>query len=75
MKKSVKQELRKKQRQFGFPTDGDALFADYSRNDGIGDGMDYNESLISGFVKSIWSFSDAQKRLIYEQLIKTGFTP
>lgn len=75
MKKSVEQELKKKQRQFGFSTDGDALFEDYSRNDGISPNADYNTSLISGLVKAVWSFSDSQKRLIYEQLIKSGFTP
>lgn len=74
MKQSVNQELRRKQRQLGF-LDGDALFAGYSRNDGINQNSDYNTSLISGLVKSVQSFSDSQKRLVYEQLIKSGFTP
>jgi len=74
MKQSVNQELNKKQKQLGFRS-GDALFDSYSRNDGIEPNTDYNTSLISGFLRSVPSFSDAQKRLIYEQLIKSGFTP
>jgi hypothetical protein len=74
MKKSAVQELSKKQKQFGFPA-GDALFGDCPRCDGINPNSDYLASLISGFLKSVASFSDAQKRLIYEHLIKSGFTP
>ena len=74
MKQSVNQELDKKRKRLGLPS-GDALFDDYSRCDGIDPNSDYLTTLISGFLKSIASFSDAQKRLIYEQLIKSGFTP
>lgn len=74
MKQSVNQELNKKQKQLGFCS-GDALFDSYSRNDGIDPNSDYLTSLISGFLKSVALFSEAQKRLIYEQLIKSGFTP
>ena len=74
MKKSAVQELSKKRKQLGFPA-GDALLGDYPRNDGINPNSDYLASLISGFLKSVASFSDAQKRLIYEQLIKSGFQP
>lgn len=74
MKQSVNQELNKKRKQLGLPS-GDALFGDYSRCDGIDPNSDYLTTLISGFLKSIALFSDAQKRLIYEQLIKSGFTP
>lgn len=75
MKKSIYQELSRRQKQLGFPGGSDALFGDYSRNDGIDTNGDYLTSLISGFLKAVASFSDAQKRLIYEQLIKSGFTP
>ncbi|MFO0052548.1 MAG: hypothetical protein ACK53Q_06335 [Dolichospermum sp.] len=74
MKKSVNQELNKRQKQLGFPS-GDALFKDYSRCDGINSNGDYNTSLISGLINALTSFSEPQKRLIYEQLIKSGFTP
>jgi len=74
MRKSAIKELNKKQKQFGFPL-GDALFGDYSRCDGINPNSDYQTSLISGVINAVSSFSDAQKRLIYEQLIKSGFTP
>lgn len=74
MKKSAVQELNKKQKQLGFGG-GDALFGDYPRCDGIDPNTDYTASLISGFLRAVSSFSDAQKRLIYEQLIKSGFTP
>jgi hypothetical protein len=72
--KSVNQELNKKQKRLGFLS-GDALFGDYPGNDGIDPNTDYTTSLISGFLRPVSSFSDAQKRLIYEQLIKSGFTP
>jgi hypothetical protein len=74
MKKSVYQELNSRQRQLGFPS-GDALFGDYSRCDGINPNTDYNTSLISGVLKALPTFQESQKRLIYEQLIKSGFTP
>jgi hypothetical protein len=74
MKQSVNQELNKKRKQLGLPS-GDALFSDYSRCDGIDPNSDYLTTSISGFLKSIALFSDPQKRLIYEQLIKSGFTP
>jgi hypothetical protein len=74
MKQSVNQELNKKRKQLGLPS-GDALFSDYSRCDGIDPNSDYLTTSISGFLESIALFSDAQKRLIYEQLIKSGFTP
>ena len=74
MKQSVNQELNKKRKQLGLPS-GDALFSDYSRCDGIDPNSDYLTTSISGFLKSIALFSDTQKRLIYEQLIKSGFTP
>jgi hypothetical protein len=74
MKKSAVQELNRRQKQLGF-CGGDALFGDYPRNDGINPNSDYLTSLISGFLKSVASFSDAQKRLIYEHLVKSGFTP
>ena len=74
MKQSVNQELNKKQKQLGFLS-GETLFEDYSRCDGIEPNSDYLTTLISGFLKSVASFSDAQKRLIYEHLIKSGFTP
>ena len=74
MKQSVNQELNKKQKQLGFLS-GETLFKDYSRCDGIEPNSDYLTTLISGFLKSVASFSDAQKRLIYEHLIKSGFTP
>lgn len=73
MKQSVNQELNKKQKQLGFLS-GETLFEDYSRCD-VEPNSDYLTTLISGFLKSVASFSDAQKRLIYEQLIKSGFTP
>ncbi len=74
MRKSAIKELNKKQKQLGFPL-GNALFGDYPRCDGINPNSDYQTSLISGVINEVSSFSDAQKRLIYEQLIKSGFTP
>jgi hypothetical protein len=74
MKQSVSVQLKNKQRQLGFPA-GDVLFGDYSRCDGIDPNTDYNTSLISGVLKALPTFQESQKRLIYEQLIKSGFTP
>ena len=74
MKKSVVKEINRKQKQLGFSS-GDALFGDYCRHEEVNPKEDYQSSLISGLINAVPSFSNAQKRLIYEQLIKSGFVP
>ncbi|MEH2138595.1 hypothetical protein [Nostoc sp.] len=73
---SAKQEVKEQGRSLGVRTGLQAL-PDIERNDGIPTEMQQQEieMAIASFLRILPKFSDQQKGLIYEQLVKSGFVP